>query len=263
MRERGFALLVVLWSLVLLTLIVTHLTMTARTEARIAANLDNNAAAEAAADGAVHEAIFRLLDSADDRWQADGSLHMVRFDGAETSLRIRSEDGKINPNIASQNLMRALLEASGAEPAQADSLAAAILDWREPGNMPRPGGAKLEEYRSADLDYGPPGAPFETLDELKRVLGMTPAIFERLKPHLSLYQSATPDLGSADPVVARIIQDLAIPRRRVVAIAPKLVSVTAETTTDRGGHFLRHATVRIDPVSPRGYSVLAWDTAGD
>src|SRR5579864_1744427 len=59
-RERGFALLVVLWTLVLIAFLIARLTAASTTETRVAANLAANAAAEAAADGAIYQAVFQL-----------------------------------------------------------------------------------------------------------------------------------------------------------------------------------------------------------
>jgi Tfp pilus assembly protein PilX len=52
-QDNGFALIIVLWTLVLITFIVAHLTSSGRIEIRIANNLVANAAAQAAADGAI------------------------------------------------------------------------------------------------------------------------------------------------------------------------------------------------------------------
>jgi len=206
MRSRGFALIIVLWTLVLLSLVMTHIVVTGRTEARIAANLTANADAEAQADGAVMETVFRLIDASESHWNVgDHALNLKR---AKAQISVLQENGKVNPNAASVELMAALLVSCGAEPAQAGSLAAAISDWRSPGEQPGPGGAKLRQYRAAGMDHAPPNAPFESLDELQRVIGMTPELFQRLKPHLSLYQTGYPDLASADPVVAEAVRSL-------------------------------------------------------
>jgi general secretion pathway protein K len=61
-RSRGFALLLVLWVLVLIAFLVAQVTAAGRTELRIAGNLYANAAAEAALEGAVNEAVFHLSD---------------------------------------------------------------------------------------------------------------------------------------------------------------------------------------------------------
>ncbi len=63
-RSGGFALLIVLWTLVLVAFLVLHLTASGRTEIRIADNLVANAVAGAAADGAIsrQSSIFRTRD---------------------------------------------------------------------------------------------------------------------------------------------------------------------------------------------------------
>src|SRR3954453_17769805 len=58
--QRGFALLIVLWMLVLIAFITAHVTAAGRTEIRIAGNLAANAAAHAAAGRALHQAVFHL-----------------------------------------------------------------------------------------------------------------------------------------------------------------------------------------------------------
>src|SRR5690242_16273374 len=77
-RSGGFALIVVLWTLVLIGFIVAHLSASGRTEIRIAGNLVANSAAQAAADGAIYEAIFNLSDPApEQRWPVDGMPRQV------------------------------------------------------------------------------------------------------------------------------------------------------------------------------------------
>ena len=166
-REGGFALLVVLWSLALLALLGTHVVATGRSEVQLAANLRGAAAAEAAADGALFQAVFHLLDPSPRRWWPDGvSREIALPGGAAATVRVESEQGKVNPNLAPAPLLQALLLPLGVEPRAAASLAASILDWRTAGQRPRPDGAKEPQYRAAGRDYAPPGRPFESLDEL-------------------------------------------------------------------------------------------------
>jgi general secretion pathway protein K len=262
MKPRGFALVIVLWTLVLLSFLMTHMVTTGRTETRIAANLVANAEAEALAEGAVTETIFRLIDGSDGHWNIDDGPRLLKLRRGTATITLAPESGKVNPNAAPIELMAALLVACGAEPAQAGTLATAIADWREPGDRPRLGGAKLPQYRAAGLTYAPPNAPFETLDEVQRVLGMTPELFGRLKPHLSLYQPIDPDPRLADPVVKAALKSLPVRNQppNSDGLLARTVSITARVTTDSGGHFLRHAIVRLEPPVTQNYAILAWDT---
>ncbi len=170
-RDRGFALLIVLWTLGLLSLIATQILASGRSETQLAANIRSNALAEAAADGAVNQSVLRLMQGA---WRPDGTPHVLRIAAAVVEVRMEDEARKINPNFAPPAVMAALLRTIGLDPARATSLAAAIADWRTRSVEPLPGGAKAAQYRAAGLPYGPALRPFENLDELGLVLGMRP-----------------------------------------------------------------------------------------
>lgn len=260
-RSRGFALIIVLWTLVLLSFVMTHMMIAGRTETRIAANFVANADAETQADGAVVETIFRVIDMSQTHWDVGGGPYGLRLQKAKATITIASEAGKVNPNTASQQMLAALMTAVGAQPSQAAAVSRAILDWRQTDdNNKNDTERKISQYRSARLDYAPPGAPFESLDEIQRVIGMTPELFRRLKPDLSIYQTGDPDISVASPAVAKALRTLNLPPQPPNADVTQIVSIVARVTTDRGGHFLRHAVVRIDPPESGTYGILAWDT---
>src|SRR6266849_5130295 len=202
-RANGFALIIVLWTLVLISFIVAHLTANGRTETRIAGNLVADAVAEAADDGAIFAAIFNLLDpNPERRWQLDGPARELTIGNSRVMVQLKDEAGRINPNSASPELLEALLRATGSDAESARRLAAAIGEWVGSAPTARSPDAILAEYRAAGLDYGPPGAPLETLDELGRVLGVTPAVLNALRPHLTLFGPPEPNPVGADPAVA-------------------------------------------------------------
>jgi len=259
--DQGFALLIVLWAVVLLTLLATQLSAAGRTELQLAANLRSAAAAETAADGAVYEAVYHLLDPSD-TWAADGADRALRVPGGRAVLRIEDEAGKINPNTAPPELLRSLLRRVGADRRVSEGVAAAIVDWRFPNKQGQPGGAKEPQYRAAGRDYGPAGAPFRSVAELGAVLGMTPELLAKLEPSISVLTDADPDLLAASPLVRQVIQDLrgaraATSRRRPL----RTVAITARVVGDAGGRFGRRAVIRLG-VAPKEplLQVLAWDT---
>ena len=99
-RNGGFALLVVLWTLVLIAFIVAHLTASGRTEMRIAGNLVNNAAAEAAADGAIAAAIFNQLEAnPDQRWPLTREAHELIIGNSRVKVQLEDEAGRINQAV--------------------------------------------------------------------------------------------------------------------------------------------------------------------
>jgi len=115
-RNKGFALLVVLWTLALIGFIVAHITASGRTEIRIANNLVANAVALAAADGAIYEAMFNLSDPRpDQRWPVDGGPRELLIGHTQVTLRLANEAWWINPNSAPPALVEALLRVAGSD----------------------------------------------------------------------------------------------------------------------------------------------------
>ena len=267
-RSGGFALLVVLWTLVLIAFIVAHLTASGRTEIRIAGNLVADAVAEAADDGAIFAAIFNQLDpDPSQRWPLNGRTHELTIGNSRVMVRLEDEAGRINPNSASPALLEALLVATGSDPESARRLAGAIGEWVGSEQFARPQQAVLAEYQAAGLDYGPPGAPFETLDELGRVLGMTPAVLAAIRPHLTLFGPPQPNPASADPVVAAALAAMPqAPQPAVPANQPPpdlfMVRITATASGPDNAQVTRRAIARIGAMLPRGYMVLAWGSSG-
>jgi general secretion pathway protein K len=272
-RSGGFALIVVLWTLVLIGFIVAHLSASGRTEIRIAGNLVSNSAAQAAADGAIYEAIFNLSDpQPENRWPIDGTLRQVAVGASRLVMRLEDEASWINPSTASPALLEGLLRVTGSDPDSARRIAAAIGEWVGSAAVPRPQEAVVAEYRAAGLDYGPPGAPIETLGELGRVLGMTPAVLTAILPHLTLFGPPEPNLATTDPVVAAALAlsptGLSVPQ----AVVPQpgqtppeaaIVRITALASGPGNARVNRTAVVRLGTTLPRGYAVLAWSSGLD
>jgi general secretion pathway protein K len=196
--ERGFALLIVLWSLVLIGLLTAHILTSGRTAMTLARNARDTAVARASADGAINEALYHVLANGSEHWAGDGSPHAL---GGGVTVRIKNLDDKINPNLASQGLLKGLFQAVGAPPAQAAQVAGAIIAWRSPAATKEKTADRLSAYRRAGLPYGPPGQKFVDLSTLGDVIGMTPDLLAKALPYLSLYQTGDPDRTRAGPVV--------------------------------------------------------------
>lgn len=258
-RQGGFALLIVLWSLVLIALLLTQVTASGRSEAVLAGNLRRAAALRAQTDGAVQNAVFHLLDPASP-WAADGSVHVVRVPGAAISIRVVDEAGKVNPNHASPILLAALLRASGQASLDADRIASEIVQWRFPSAEPPTTGEKARRYRAAGKDYAPPNADFESVSEVGLVLGVTPALAARLTPYLTVYTDTDPDPRLSSPVVATALAAIATPVPTGLLPPPRVVTITASGVAAEGGQFVRRAVVSLGPDRAGAlYRIVTWD----
>ncbi len=214
---RGAALILVLWLTALLAALIGAFAMTARTEYLQGRTLGSGlVAAQAARAGLEYAATRVSLPDPRLQWLADGRPYRWRLGDAEVEVRIVDESGKLDLNAAEAASLAALIRVAGAEPQQAEALAAAIVDWRDTDDMTQAqGGAEDPQYAAAGLAWGAKDAPFETVAEVEQVLGMTPVLYARLAPHLTIFSG----LPMADPRFAtpEVLQSMGIDAVPVLA----------------------------------------------
>lgn len=249
-RDRGFALLVVLWSLVLIALLTTQILAAGRSSVRLAGNLREAAQAQAVADGAINEALLHAVATGPDHWAPDGSTHVL---SSGIAVRVTALTAKINPNRASTPLLAGLFQAAGASTGQALELAKAIIAWRSQAVSQQAAQQLRAQYKQAGLPYGPPGHNFADLAELGDVLGMTPDLLAAAMPHMDLYQSGDPDPHAADPVVRRALI-LAGQTGASASSAPPVLSIEAEVQGP--GQLVMHRKAIVS-LTPPNFAFLA------
>ncbi|MET0814978.1 MAG: type II secretion system minor pseudopilin GspK [Pseudoxanthomonas sp.] len=200
-RQRGAALLLVLWLIALLTALIGAIALTARVEALQGKVLSDGVRTQELARAGVEYSLARLADTEPTtRWLPDGRSYRWNFAGSEIELHIVDESGKVDLNQAGQPLLTALMQALGTEREPAERVAAAIVDWRDPDPLTQVnGGAEDPDYAAAGRPYGAKDAPFETVAEVEQVLGMTPELYAKLEPFLTLYSGR----GEPDPTYAQ------------------------------------------------------------
>ena len=254
--ERGFALLLVLWALAMLAMLGSTITAAGRSETRIAGNLLAAANAQAAADGGISIAAFHLLDNSDAHWQPDDVTRRLQIGDSLVELTLRDQRGKIDPNDATSGLITALLRQLGVADPTATTLGSAVMDWRVANDTGLSGA-----YAASGRLFAPPHEPYQTMDELSLVMGMTPTVLTLLRPHLSLYVEQTPAPATADPIVAAAIADAV--RREQLTLnedqqpGPLIVTVTA-IARNHGAAFTRTALLRMNGIANQPYEVLDW-----
>jgi general secretion pathway protein K len=214
-KNCGAALLLVLWLLVLLTGLISVFALTARTEGLQGRYAGRSAIARYAAEAGVEVAALHLqgIDPAA-RWVPDGRPNTFAFEGEQVQVRVLDESAKVDLNVAAPDLLVGLLTAVGVEQDRARQLSGAIQDWRDGDNLLNAeGGAEDPQYAEAKLPYGAKDRPFETISELRQVLGIDAKLYERLRPHVTVYTGqARPIPTFASPVV---LQALGLPADQV------------------------------------------------
>jgi general secretion pathway protein K len=250
--DRGIVLVVVLWTLALLTLLASTIAGTGRREAELGAALRAAAGARAAADAALHETLYDLLTG---RLGADGVARRRPVGTAVATVTVTNEDGKLNPNTAPAELLSALFRAAGADPAGARTLTTALLAWRGGSGSTGADPLALAAYRAAGRMFGPPGESLRSIQELRLVLGMTPALYAAVAPHMSIHAEGVLDARIASPMVRKALEltgiDAAAPAG-VQASGPATVLITVQVQAAQGAADLARPAV-----------VLTWDESAD
>jgi general secretion pathway protein K len=203
-RQRGIALVAVLWALVLLAVIAATVLRESRSQNRLARNFVDAAQAEALADGGVHRAIAGLIKPVSaGGWRVDGTIYAWRVGGGDVRIRIEDEGGKIDLNRTEGRQLQNLFLVVGLEEAQAKALTDAILDYLDKDDTRRESGAEDSDYAAAGLPHGAKNGPFEALEELHQVLGMTRETYAVVAPALTVHSNRRqPDRKVASPLVA-------------------------------------------------------------
>jgi general secretion pathway protein K len=270
----------------LLALMAQSFTSDVRTETQLTRNLMANGEARALADAAVHAAIDRLLRERSDANRAyDGSPYRTTLGGASVEVAIQDESGKIDLNAAPAQLLEKLFTGSGMEPDAARALVDAVADWRDRDTLRRLNGAEQGDYRLADRPYEPKNKAFDSIAELRLVLGVSPSLFERIRDAITVHsrrrgidpRSATPTvlaalLGddsrardviearrgaeSTPATVAALTPD--IPRTFVARSPRNTFTIRAVAKTAAGATFAREAIIRIAARKGRPFTTLGW-----
>ena len=213
--ERGLALILVLWSLMLLTAVAVSFGYAVRVETAVGSALSDQVRAEAIAASGVRRAILGVLtEDKEARWPVDGRVREIPWPDAVLRASVRSESAKIDLNHAPKELLMGLFTnlLPGGE-AVAEALADAVIARREQVAAQAPAATTRRGLPTAPPATArpPTAAPaatataaagrlaFRSVDELAQLPGFTADGIWRLRPYLTVHGGkAKVDAASAD-----------------------------------------------------------------
>ncbi len=189
--QSGVALILVLWIMAILTLLMYAFLAEMQVEYALASGFGEERKAEQLAWSAVDLACAMAENETTPQFQLDGPLshneeeffevplgegaftlvHPVYDEGGTVAMRwgLEDEASKININYAPKE---ALLKLPGVTEEIADS----IIDWRDQDSNAGPSGAESPYYGGLSPPYTCKNQPFETIEELLLVRGVTAEI---------------------------------------------------------------------------------------
>lgn len=283
-RDQGFALISVLWGVAIMALLCAAILAISSANKIDTHIILQRAQAEAGAEAGINDAIAALLSSKKASMpRIDGVAYPFEWQGAEVTISIQDEFGKVDINNADGASLKRLFVAAGVDPDAAVALADKVMDWREKGIGKRLNGATTEDYRTAGFDYGPRRKPFQSIDELKLVMGMPPRIFDTVASAITVYSHRAYVNPSTAPRLALLAAGLAnkdnvdqyIKHRSQltssasaaiaggvlspsVALANWAFTISASVKMPSGGRYERVAVVRFTGNHEKPYWIQSW-----
>lgn len=276
-RERGIALILVIWMMALLSIVAMIAAGNARADLQIARNLLNGAKARSLADGGVWWMMARLLArDADNRNavldKADGTPTQLSFDGKIIEVAVQDEGGKIDVNGADAALLANLCRVVGMG-GDAEAIAEAIVHYREGS--------------SRDLPKAAAQPAFSVIQELRLVPGIDPDRYARIVPFVTVYgqdgrvnprtaprqvimalpgilplqaEAYLADRAREEPGAdaAALPPSLANAARYLSASPPHVVTITATTRGGGQATSVREAVVELAATPDHPLRLVAW-----
>jgi len=163
---------------------------------------EDSADAEAAKQDTLYQCGVRLRDEESpqeafgDVVVGDGHFDVGYFPGGEEGKKIyygpADEERRININVLTSqnyNVLAALIVVLGFDEETAKTVSSAVLDWKDEDDSPAETiyGAENDYYGSLAKPYKCKNRPFDSVEELLLVRGMTPEIYDALKDHVTVF----------------------------------------------------------------------------
>ncbi len=199
---RGIALIVVLISIVVLSVLAVGFAYSMKVETRLARNASYDTELEWMGRSGVEVARWVLgqqlliaaepYDSLNQKWAGgpgglatsnspladfDLSQPIDMGDGKVVITKITDLERKININLADERILQQALVSMGVDAAETPTVVNSILDWIDPDDVMRVGGAESDFYQALTPPYVAKNGPIDDISELLLIKGMTPELF--------------------------------------------------------------------------------------
>ena len=229
----GFALVAVIWSLGLITLLTMALMVGARYRTRVASNYASVIAAEAAAESAINLGIATVLTGTTEP-SVRFPLRCRMPGGERVVITVDEEAGKIDLNTASAPVLTRFFTALTRDPSLGVRLADRIVALRN---------AK----KDVNAGTAAPGPYFRTIMQLDQIEGVSPRLF-RAALRLVTVRSGRPepDMDAAPPALRQMLnleQKAISPARGLPAGGS--ITIRADVRAPDGARFIREALMSL------------------
>ena len=207
--ERGVALALVLWLVVLLGATAATVVGSTRSASNVLVNARARTVARYAAESGIVAGAALLQQHLATAYtpaqqvlsltgvnQAFADLKDVPLGSARFGVALTNASGLLDLNQAEPAALLGLFS-QFTSPAAAGAVVDALLDWKDADDLVRPQGAENDSYRVAGSPYVPRNAPLNRLDEFRRIRGVTDALWLAVAPYVTVDGDLLLDVNAA------------------------------------------------------------------
>ncbi|MCG8055526.1 MAG: type II secretion system protein GspK [Candidatus Thiodiazotropha endolucinida] len=247
-RNRGVALILVLWMVALLTIIAASFSTQSKVESRLAGNSKDALQAKLLAESGFSRAVMELMViSPQQRWNFNGQLYPLQTAQGELEVSIRNASGLLDLNKASSDQLNRLFGLISDDPEERNALVDRLHDWRDADDLRRLNGAEDKDYRAAGYDYATAGKDLTSLEELAYVMGFDAARVNRLRPYVTLNSdTATVDYRFASEQLTALLTSTGQSGSELTEALDQLDSELADLDLSQGGGTSQSKVFRIE-----------------
>lgn len=257
--EGGFVLIAVLSVLALLSALVVSVSGMSRDSVDAAILASQQTRSEAMVRSGLSLAAYELYHLALPPERITGQ--QFRLDDGVIALTVSTDAGKVDLNASGRELLAAAYTAAGLTALSPQVFAARVIDWRDPDDNRADDGSESPDYADAKLDHGPRNGPFRTVDDLRWVMGVSPADIRALRDFVTVHNPR----GRLDSFTASPAIIAALPK-----VAPETVDAVLAARSGRGAEakatledLLLVQASMIDAAPPVTYRVVIAVTLND
>ncbi|MFN3400649.1 MAG: hypothetical protein ACK4Z4_09960, partial [Ferrovibrio sp.] len=165
--DQGSVLVLALWAVAAAALGAAAIIAIGQVQQRIVRNETEALRHELALQSGIHVALHGLV-SRPAEWPVDGRSRALTVGAERITVSVADEAGKIDINMAAEDILRGLLGPARIGEEQKRRIADAIQDWRDRDDERRLLGSEKVDYASAGYRYEPRNRPFANPAELQR-----------------------------------------------------------------------------------------------
>lgn len=157
-------------------------------------------------------------------WLPSNQPYTVEIGGRDCNVFITDEGGKVNINKLTDETRIGFikfLKGYNLEELTAETITDCILDWLDKDDLHHVNGVEKDYYATLPEPYEPKNGPFESIEELTLVKGVTPEIFELLRDHVTIYGSGKININFASEQALLSIPGITPEIAKAIAIIKK------------------------------------------